>query len=334
MKKYGKKEHIIKHLVISSLKNSYGIDITDLTSLPLGADADALIYKAYSNNTSYFIKLKDGQHNISVTLQFLLHDAGIKEIICPIKTFDGQLTLYVSDFTLIVYPFIDGQDGFSKHLTDNQWIIFGKTLKRIHEFQLPASISELIKREAYSTTWRNKVKALYEYHQQVLAFDEITSKFLASLKTHKSIILRLVEQAEELLPIIQKQSAEFVLCHGDIHAGNVLIAKNKALYIVDWDQPIMAPKERDLMFIGAGIGNVWNTQREIELFYTGYGKTEINKTIIDYYRCERIIEDVASYNQELLSANGGYKDRLTSYNHFVAMFEQNGVVDIALQETI
>lgn len=34
--------------------------------------------------------------------------------------------------------------------------------------------------------------------------------------------------------------------------------------IVDWDEPIMAPKERDLMFIGGGVANVWNDPSEIE----------------------------------------------------------------------
>ena len=35
------------------------------------------------------------------------------------------------------------------------------------------------------------------------------------------------------------------------------------IYIVDWDEPIMAPKERDLMFIGGGVANVWNKPRKL-----------------------------------------------------------------------
>ena len=31
------------------------------------------------------------------------------------------------------------------------------------------------------------------------------------------------------------------------------IGTNGALYIVDWDELIMAPKERDLMYIGGGL---------------------------------------------------------------------------------
>ena len=39
---------------------------------------------------------------------------------------------------------------------------------------------------------------------------------------------------------------KFVLCHSDIHAGNVLLGGNETIYIVDWDDPIMAPKELSL----------------------------------------------------------------------------------------
>ena len=42
--------------------------------------------------------------------------------------------------------------------------------------------------------------------------------------------------------MIQETIAEFVLCHSDIHGGNVLIDGNDAIYIVDWDEPIIALK--------------------------------------------------------------------------------------------
>jgi len=329
------KEHLIEQFVISNLKSSYDIDVAKLIPLTLGADANALIYKVQTKDQKrYFVKLKRGQHDISVTLQLILHDAGIKEIISPIKTLNEQPKLCVNDFTLMVYPFIEGQDGFSQELTDNQWITFGKALKHIHQFQLPSSITEFIQQESYSSEWRSNVKSIYEHNQQVISPDEIASKFLASLKKYKSVILCLIDRAEKLSHVIQKQPTNFVLCHSDIHAGNVFVTTSGELYIVDWDQPILAPKERDLMFIGGGVGNVWNNKHEVELFYTGYGKTEINKTIIDYYRCERILQDIAEYYKELLADNVGYKDRLTSYNHFIGMFEPNGVVDIALQINI
>lgn len=95
-----------------------------------------------------------------------------------------------------------------------------------------------------------------------------------------------------------------------------------------WDDPIMAPKERDLMFMGGGVCNVWNNPREEEIFYKGYGETEVNRAILTYYRHERIVEDIAQFGQDLLLTMPGGEERLQSYKHFIAMFEPRGVVDI------
>ena len=80
------------------------------------------------------------------------------------------------------------------------------------------------------------------------------------------------------------------------------------------------------MFIGGGVANVWNKPREEQLFYKGYGTTEVNWTILAYYRHERIVEDIAEYGQALFltTARRG-EERQAMYNQFIAMFEPNGV---------
>ncbi len=57
----------------------------------------------------------------------------------------------------------------------------------------------------------------------------------------------------------------------------------------------LAPKERDLMFIGRGVGNAWNQRYEEALFFEGYGKTYINRDLLAYYLHERILEDVVDF---------------------------------------
>ena len=151
------------------------------------------------------------------------------------------------------------------------------------------------------------------------------------MKANANSIRRLVDHAEDLAKKIQKLFPKFVLCHSDIHAGNVLTVGNDSIYIVDWDNPIMAPKERDLMFIGGGVANVWNRPHEEELFYKGYGKTDVNRAILSYYRHERIVEDIAIYGQQLLLTMEGGKDRPEMYKQFIDMFEPKGVVDIAFK---
>lgn len=327
------KRKIDKVNLIDCLNTKYEIEVTNLILLPIGADMDASVYKAETRNgQSYFIKLKRGHHSdISVKLLALLQASGIQEIIPPIKTIDGKLTQLINDFTLIVYPFVDGHNGFGYPLTDDQWIVLGKALKQIHELDVPVTIKDQIRKETYSSKWREAVRSLYAHIDGNLPNDETTLKLQAFMKEHKAIIHRLVDRAESLSQMIKEQSPEFVLCHSDIHGGNVLIHGSDAIYIVDWDEPIMAPKERDLMFIGGGVANVWNNPREEEFFYKGYGKTNINKIILAYYRHERIVVDIVEYGQALLLTSDGGDDRLEMYKQFMDMFEPNGVVDIAFK---
>jgi spectinomycin phosphotransferase len=319
--------------LIDCLNVHYAIAVTTLTILPLGADINASVYKAETRaRTSYFVKLRRGHHeDVSVALLALLQASGIQQIIPPIKTSEGMLTQHIGGFTLTMYPFIDGQNGFCRPLSEDQWVALGKTLKQLHEFDVPVFLKDRIRKESYSSKWREIVRYLDTHIDENLLSDGVALKLQAFMKEHRGVIRRLVDRAEFLSQQIQKQSPDFVLCHSDIHAGNVLIDGKGSIYIVDWDEPIIAPRERDLMFIGGGVGNVWNCQREEALFYKGYGKVAINSMILAYYRHERVVEDIAVYGEALLSTTAGGEDRLVMYSQCVSMFEPNGVVDIALK---
>lgn len=325
------KQAISNERIIDCLNTDYGIKVRRLTFLPIGADINASVYKAEADDQSYFIKIKRGHHHdISAAIIMLLHNTGIQHIIPPIKNILGQSIQLIDDFTIIVSPFVEGQDGFNRDLTDNQWVTLGQVMKQIHETAVPTSIQHMIRHEDYSPKWREAVLSLYADIELSPSTDEILLKFIAFMKDHREIIHRLIHRAEELSKQIQDQTPEFVLCHSDIHGGNVLIDGNNIIYMVDWDDPIMAPKERDLMFIGGGVATVWNKPHEEKYFYKGYGNTEINMEILAYYRHERIVEDIALIGQLLLTSVDN-QSRIESYKHFIDQFAPNGVVEIAFK---
>jgi spectinomycin phosphotransferase len=321
----------VSQFIIHCLSTYYLIKITALTLLPLGADPNASIYKVQaSDQKAYFVKLKRGHlHDINIEVLQLLQMSGIHQLIPPIKTVEGKQIQQVDDVTLIVYPFIEGQDGFSCSLSDEQWIALGRALRQVHQVDAPASLKARIRREEFSPKWRNVVRSLYTHKETVRIDDEIASNLWKFLQENKSIIQQLVDRSEQLSQKACSRHFPFVLCHSDIHGGNVLINGTETLYIVDWDDPILAPKERDLMFIGGGVGNVWNKPHEEKLFYQGYGETDMDWTILAYYRLERIVEDIAVYSQELLLKPIESNNRLEMYKQFMSMFEPHGVVDIA-----
>lgn len=291
------------------------------------------VYKAQAcNHSSYFVKLKRGYpHNTSALISELLHKARIQQIIPIVQTIHGQTTQRMGDFTLIVSPYINSSNGFSRDLTQEQWYMRSKVMRQLHDMNVPLRVQAKIRREVYSSKWRQAVRELYSRMESKPSGDIIATNFRAFLKKHANTIYKLVDRAEQLAQKAPDESPSFVLCHSDIHGGNILINEKGSFYIVDWDDPIMAPKERDLMFIGGGVGNIWNKPYEEALFYKGYAKTEVNMTLLAYYRHERIVEDIAVYGQKLLLTTEGGPERIKWYKELCAQFDPQGVVEIALK---
>jgi spectinomycin phosphotransferase len=262
--------------IITCLRDEYGLDAVQIAFLPLGVDRNAAVFRVVAaDQKPYFVKLRRSDFDeIAVALPKFLRDQGIVQIIAPLATLTERLWASVEDFTLILYPFVEGHDGYQVNLSDGHWVEFGTALKRIHAAVLPPALTRRIRQEAYSPRWREIVKTILGRVADGAFADPVAAELAAFLKARRNEILDLVGRAERLALALEVRSLEFVLCHSDIHAGNILIDANGALYIVDWDNPILAPKEHDLMSIGGGqFGDGHTAQEEETLFYRGYGET-------------------------------------------------------------
>jgi spectinomycin phosphotransferase len=318
--------------ITACLQQQYGLLATRFAFLPLGADQNTAVYRAATRDeTSYFVKLRRGTFNeISVTLPKLFSERGIAAIIPPLNTRDGRLWTDLEAFKVILYPFVEGRNGYEVNLTDRHWIELGAAIKRIHTMVLPPAFAERIPRESYTPKWRETIKRLMQGIEQAVYNDPMAIEVAVLLKAERDVILDLVARAERHARVLQARPPEFVLCHSDIHAGNVLVDTNGALYIVDWDDPILAPKERDLMYAGGGLmGGRRSPQEEETLFYQGYGPTPVDASALAYYRYERIIQDIAIYCEQLLLSAAGGDDRDQSLQYLRSNFMPNNTIEIA-----
>jgi hypothetical protein len=85
------KPDIADELIISQLQEEYNLCVSSLTFLPLGADMGTAVYRVVADDgTAYFLKLRKGFDEISVTVPLFLKSQGIKEIIAPFETKSNQ----------------------------------------------------------------------------------------------------------------------------------------------------------------------------------------------------------------------------------------------------
>jgi spectinomycin phosphotransferase len=318
--------------IAARVLDAYGLQIADVAFLPLGADSNTAVYRLMAaDKTSYFLKLRSGVFDVtSVMLPKFLSEQGITQIIAALTTLDHQLWTTLDDFTVTLYPFVEGRNGFDLKPTDSQWLEFAAALKTVHSSKLPETLKSQIRHETFTPKWRGLVKSFMQRVEVETFADPTSVKLAALLKAKRAEIMRLIAQAECLAAALQRQSPEFVLCHSDIHAWNILIDTSGALYIVDWDDPILAPKERDLMFVGAGLG-ICDSPAQEALFYQGYGQAEINCIALAYYRCERIVQDIAAYCEQILLNDEGGEDREAGLQQLTIQFLPDEVVERAFK---
>jgi spectinomycin phosphotransferase len=320
--------------IVRCLWDTYGLNVDNISFLPLGADLNTAVYLVTtSSKADYFLKLRSREFNeATVLVPKYLADLGLKQIIPPLVTRTGQLWTSLAFFKAILYPYVEGRNGMEAPLSDQQWIEFGTTMKKFHIADIPPKITSGVQRETFSSKWREKVKAFLGRIEKGVFKEPVAAKMALFLKSKSNVIHNLVRRAEELACLLQKQPLEYILCHADIHGWNLLIDKKGALYVVDWDTLIFAPKERDLMFIGAGIGESKRTPLEEEkLFYQGYGQTNINHDAICYYRFERIIEDIGVYCEQIFLSDECGEDRAQSFEYLQSNFLPNGTIERACQ---
>ena len=326
------KPEIEDESILTCIRQEYGLRIHQLAFLPLGGDLCSAVYRAVAEDeTPFFCKLRCGDfEEISVELPKFLSEQGIPEIFPPLVTTAGRLWAELGAYNLILYPFIEGTSGFDVKLTEGQWAAFGTALKRVHSTSVPPALSQKIQRESYSTEWRDQCRGVIKRIDEKTFDDPITASFAAYLRPKRETFIDLLERAERLAQTLTSRSVEYVLCHSDIHPGNLFIEPTGTLFIVDWDYPVLAPKERDLMFIGGGQGYLGTTDQEEEMhFYRHYGETKIDLDAMAYYRCERNIIDLCVESGRIFTSTLGDQDRAQSLEIVTWLFLPGGSIDMA-----
>ena len=267
---------------------------------------------------------------MSVRLPHFLHEQGVAAVIPPLLAATGRLWAELPPFKTILYPFVLGQNGYEARLNPAQWSAFATALRQIHALRLPAELSMPLRREQFAADERETVRRCLQPGAISPAQDEVARAVRELLKAQAAIVTDLVERAERLAGLLRAEPPPFVLCHSDLHAGNLLLSDTGQLFLVDWDELLLAPKERDLMYVGGALLASGQTPAQEEaLFYPDYGATTIHAAARAYYRYERIVADIAAYCRELLLSEAGGADRARALYYLRSNFEPGHTIAIA-----
>jgi len=321
--------------IIIALSKNYSIQVSHLEFLPIGNDASAFSYRVEANNEKvYFLKIKTKLSNLAgLYVPRFLKDHGIDQVVAPLLTTTSKLFEEMDGFSLILYPFIPGNEAMKVGMTDTQWREFGSVLERIHNTEeLASDISQYVRRETFIPKWSNFTKELHERINK-RNYDEPYQKELTDFwKENNETIQTLLERTGMIGNRLQQTDLEFILCHADIHTANILITQEQKMFIVDWDDTLFAPKERDLMFV---LSKETIRTREEQMFFNGYGDARINRLALAYYRYEWCVQEIGDFGDRvLLAKDSGESTKQESVAGFIKLFSRGDVIEAALNTPV
>ncbi len=317
--------------IIARLLEDYGLRAAQLDFLALGADVNTAVFRAVTmDETAFFVKLRKGSfEEINVAVPQFLYAQGIQAVIPPLLTRTGRLWAELPPYKIVLYPFVEGKNGYEQALTGPQWLEFGAALKAIHAARLPTGLAKRVPCETYPPTWREMVTSFQAQIERTSYPDPSADQLARFMQSRREPITRLVARTGELGLALKSRGLPLVLCHSDIHAGNLLLGAHDTLHIVDWDNPTFSPKERDLILVRGS--PTWNDPAGAALFFQGYETTEIDRMALAYYMYERIVQDIAAYCEQLLLSGAGGADRERSVYFFTGQFLPGHEIDLAIQ---
>jgi len=301
-------------VLLAAVRDGWAIDATAVTFLPVGLDGAAWAYRV----GDHFLKVRSTP--AEVWLPQYLRGRGLTAVVAPLPTADGRPWHRAGGHQLLLYPFINSHDLWQPGLTDEQWIAYGRFLAELHATPPPGGLPV----ETFRTTAPDRVRESTGAASPYL--DEFWQR-------HGARYAALADEVDRLAAAVP-QDRPTVICHADIHPGNLLADRDGALHVVDWDAPIRAPRERDLMFVfGSDFGAHPADERRAALFRRGYGDYLLDLDVLAYYLHERIADDAALAVASIAGPTGSDAANRYDLHWLTQLFVPGGAMDRAAAVT-
>ena len=319
--------------IIDALRAGFGIEAAGLQFLPVGNDAGSWAYRVQDTaGRAWFLKVRspaDDTRGADVPAYLQRH--GVPRVLAPRPAVTGAAWIPADRFALALYPFVEGRPAAEAGLSAAQWRELGHAVRTIHETPVTPELSRLVGREVFRPTRYGLFGRLHQVLASPDPGDALARELAAAWQARTGAIRQVTGQVDALGQRFGRLDVPQVLCHADLHTFNVLVDGSGQLWVADWDEAILAPRERDLMFVIRGIGQGLMPPGGTESFLDGYGGAAADEGLLTYYRYAWAAQDIAACAEEVLFLPGrGQDTRRAAVDDFTNLFEPGNIVDLAL----
>lgn len=298
--------------LVERVRADFGVSLGSISQVFGGQDSDAVLIRAATvEDTELAVKVSRSQ-GVSGLLACAQLARGIPSGIAgPLVAHSGDPYSFVDDRRLSLTPWISGRPAFGAGMDADQWRRFGALLSKVHAAQLPPAVADQLPTEDYRSPATAIAADLHERIRESAgrgtgSADPLSAALVRDWSGAGDGIGLILAHIDNLGDELRTGSAPAVICHGDAHIGNVLLGENGHVWLLDWEEVVRAPRERDLMFvIGGVLTKAPVIAEEQQWFFEGYGGAEIDPIQLAYYRCSWAVQDLTDFAARILDRSAG-----------------------------
>lgn len=298
------------------VEEDFALDLISTDAVEHGADDNAQLWRGTdAEGVRYAVKLSAGGTPAGLVVTAHLADLGVRGIAAPLPTRQGRLWSDRDGRRLSVVPWVSDHRALAGPMGAARWRAYGELLAQVHATAATDQVAGLLPREDHT-------------HEQLAS----TARALGvQWPEVAGVISSLLAHVDRLGRELRAREAPTVICHGDPHLGNVLLGGDDRVWLVDWDDAVLAPRELDLMFvIGGVLAFAPVTTEEQSWFFGGYGDIDLDPDRLAYYRCTRALVDLAGPAAQAADVSRPERERADAMSIVEGVLSPTGLVDLAL----
>lgn len=325
------------------VRADFSLALTATERIGLGADAAADVWHAVGEDgLRYAVKWSGGGAGAALLVPALLAERGVPGVPAPLPTPSGALWSERQGRRLSVVPWVSDEGALDAGMAEDQWRAYGTMLARTHATEPDPEAAAALPHEDHThAVEAAQVRAVQQALGDVAKGrvpgpgDALVTELAEQWSAASDTVAALLAGAEELGGRLRGRApAPAVLCHGDPHLGNVLLREGLP-WLIDWDDAVLAPPERDLLFVLGGV-LAFAPVREHEQawFFEAYtavgGPAHPDPERLAYYRCRRALEDLAGPAAEVLDPKTPEPERAEALALLRGILSPTGLAAAAL----
>jgi hypothetical protein len=295
----------------------YGFSITDISMAKRGFFGET--WRIHSHDHAYFIKIDFSSHKAiflnSLPVVDYLNSKGIDFISKIIKSQDKMLYKMFHGGVFCLFEWAEGENT-------EDYDIGQLFEKLVTIYRIPGN-DIYIQKEDFSSSG---IQSFYMNLKRLKSFTDKTALDYQKILLEKEIVItRRANRLVTFASMCRGNESQFFITHGDA-GGNAILNDNQFI-IVDWDQPMLAPIERDAWFFMADAASIDKIQSILNKNGIEYQLTQERLAFYAYFSFFYYLQE---YFTAFFEAGKGIREELIDniYSFFNGWIEKSiGMAD-------